>query len=244
VYHLDKPYEITAIPNIEDKLGKFVGLPNISVSEAKPVLSDQIFLQRKQQLQNLEPPLHTELEELQSALSQIAKNNPAAKQLENEINIFLGWSNAQTTNTIDADLAWIKIIANVGNSSDGNEFEKLVRKSLIKLGFSCSNTNPQANLGPDKLGGPGGLDFYCEYPYQVVGECKATKTETVHDGTAAQLVKLGYKHLQQEYNNCIKIIMAAGELIKHTELTTKGNQMNVIRPETLQRLVELKAKHP
>ncbi len=38
--------------------------------------------------------------------------------------------------------------------------------------------------------------------------------------------------------------MAAGELIKHTELTTKGNQMNVIRPETLQRLVELKAKHP
>jgi len=244
VYHLSQPYEIAAIPNIQDKLGKFVGLPNISASEAKPVLSDQVFLQRKQQLEKRQPPLHPELEKLQTALSQIANNNPAAQQLENEIKVFLGWSNAPIINTIDSDLAWIKNIANVGNSSDGNEFERLVRKSLIKLGFSSSNTNPKANLDPNKLGGPGGLDFYCEYPYRVVGECKATKTETVHDGTAAQIVKLGYKHLQQEYNNCIKIIMAAGELIKHTELTAKGNQMNVIRPETLQRLVELKAKHP
>ncbi|MFM2062619.1 MAG: hypothetical protein RLZZ507_2289 [Cyanobacteriota bacterium] len=43
---------------------------------------------------------------------------------------------------------------------------------------------------------------------------------------------------------CIKIIMAAGDLTKDAELTAKGNKMNVIRPETLQRLVELKAKHP
>jgi hypothetical protein len=244
VYHLPEPLEVPAIPKIQDKLGKFVGLPNISASENKPVLSDQVFNQRKKQLENRQPPLHPELEDLQSSLSQIADNNPVAQQLEQEIRVFLGWSNAPNKNIIDSDLAWIETIANVGNSSDGNEFEKLVRKSLIKLGFSCSNTNPKANLDPDKLGGAGGVDFYCEYPYQVVGECKATKTEKVHDGTAAQLVKLGYKHLQQEYNNCIKIIMAAGELTKDTEETAKGNKMNVIRPETLQRLVELKAKHP
>jgi hypothetical protein len=38
--------------------------------------------------------------------------------------------------------------------------------------------------------------------------------------------------------------MAAGELTEDAELTASGNEMNVIRPETLQRLVELKAKHP
>ena len=80
--------------------------------------------------------------------------------------------------------------------------------------------------------------------YQVVGECKATKSETVADGTPAQLIKLGHKHLQEQYNCCIKIIMAAGQLSKHAKQTAIGNQMNVIRPETLQKLVELKAKQP
>jgi hypothetical protein len=245
VYHLDKPLEIPAIPNIQEKLGKFAPLPNnISVSEAKPVLSDQVFNQRKQQLENRQTPLHPELEELQSLLLPIANNNPAAQQLEQEIRVFLGWNNQRVKHTLDPDLTWIKNIAKVGNSSDGNEFEKLVRKSLIKLGFSSSNTNTKANLDSDKLGGAGGLDFYCEYPYPVIGECKATKTEKVVDSTVAQLVKLGLKHLQEEYNSCIKIIMAAGKLATDTEKTAQGNKMNVIRPETLQKLVTLKAKHP
>ncbi|AFZ57886.1 DUF1802 family protein [Anabaena cylindrica FACHB-243] len=244
VYHLPQFAEVPVNPNLQDKLGRFVALPNISGSEDKPVLSDQIFSKRKRQLENLKPFQNRELEELQSELSQIANINQAAQQLENDIQVFLGWSTDTLIKSTEKDLSWIKTIAKVGNSSDGNEFEKLVRKSFVKLGFSCSNTNSQANLDPDKLGGAGGLDFYCEYPYRVVGECKATKTERVPDGTAAQLVKLGYKHLQQEYNSCIKIIMAAGELTKPAELTAKGNQMNVIRPETLQKLVELKAKHP
>ncbi|MBD2386135.1 DUF1802 family protein [Cylindrospermum sp. FACHB-282] len=244
VYHLSQFCKVPVNANIQDKLGKFVGLSNIASSEAKPVLSEQIFTQRKRQLENLEPPQNRELEELQSTLSQISYTNPAAQQLENDIKVFLGWGSEQSANKLDSDLAWVRKIAKVGNSSDGNEFEKLVRKSFVTLGFSCSNTNSQANLDPDKLGGAGGLDFYCEYPYRIVGECKATKTEKVPDGTAAQLVKLGYKHLQQQYNSCIKIIMAAGELTKPAESTASGNQMNVIRPETLQKLVELKAKHP
>ncbi|WP_198920685.1 hypothetical protein, partial [Anaplasma marginale] len=56
-------------------------------------------------------------------------------------------------------------MAKVGNSSDGNEFEKLVRKGLIKLGFGNSNTNPKTSLDPDATGGAGGIDFYCETPY-------------------------------------------------------------------------------
>ncbi|MEO0688142.1 MAG: DUF1802 domain-containing protein, partial [Cyanobacteria bacterium J06649_11] len=63
-----------------------------------------------------------------------------------------------------------------------------------------------------------GLDFYCEYPYPVVGECKATKSEKVPDGTAAQLIKLGYKHLQKHFEYCVKIILAAGELTQHALL--------------------------
>ena len=243
VYHLDKPYEIPTIPNIQDKLGKFVGLPNISASEAKPVLSDHVFNQRKQQLENRQTPLHPALEELQSLLLTIANNNPAAQQLEQEIRVFLGWNNQPVKNTLDPDLTWIKNIAKVGNSSDGNEFEKLVRKSLIKLGFSCSNTNPKANLDPDKLGGAGGVDFYCEYPYQVVGECKATKTEKIPSKTPGQLIQLGNNHLQEKYDNCLKLIVAAGELTKPAELTMLNNGIYMISPETLEKLVELQTKY-
>ncbi|MEA5513050.1 DUF1802 family protein [Nodularia sp. UHCC 0506] len=237
VYNLAEFKEISVNPDIKEKIGKFIGLSNVTASEAKPVLSDRIFAQRQRQLQNLEPPKHPELEELQSALSQITSKYPAVQQLDNEIKLFLGWSGETLTQSINADLDWIKTIAEVGNSSDGHKFEKLVRRGLLKLGFTGSGLNP------DSTGGAGGLDFYCETPYPIVGECKATKSEKVPDGTAAQLVKLGYKHLQEKYNRCIKIIMAAGELTKDAELTANGNQMNVIRPETLQRLVELKAIH-
>ncbi|MTJ48227.1 DUF1802 family protein [Dolichospermum sp. UHCC 0259] len=238
VYHLSEPFEVLVNSNIQDKLGKFVGLPNISGSEDKPVLSDQVFIQRKQQLEKRELSLNPELEELQSALSQIANNNPAAQQLENDIKIFLGWGNAPTINKIDADLTWIKTIANVGNSSDGNEFEKLVRRGLKKLGFTGSSLNP------DATGGAGGMDFYTETPYAIVGECKATKTEKVSDGTPAQLLKIGMNHLGKfQYEKAIKLIVAAGELNNYALRTATQNEMNVITPETLQKLVELQTHY-
>lgn len=245
VYQLPHLQEIVVTVNFQEKIGKFISLPNsLTGSESTPVLTDAIFAQRKRQLEKLEPPLHHELEELQSAVKTFATSNPIAKQLDQDITNFLGWSTQKVTVNTDSDLHWIKTIADVGNSSDGDTFEKLVRQSLIKLGFSNKNKNPKASLDPNSTGGAGGLDFYCEAPYSVVGECKATKTEKVPDGTAAQLIKLGYKHLQKQYNLCIKIIMAAGELTEDANLTASGNKMNVIRPETLQRLVELKVAHP
>jgi hypothetical protein len=88
------------------------------------------------------------------------------------------------------------------------------------------------------------MDFYCETPYPIVGECKATKTEKVPDGTPAQLLKLGMNHLgKAQYDRSIKLIVAAGELTSYALRTATENQMNVIRPETLQRLVELQAQH-
>ncbi|MFB2894529.1 DUF1802 family protein [Aerosakkonemataceae cyanobacterium BLCC-F50] len=240
VYLLPEPSEISA-----NTQGQFTALPrSLSVTDNSPILSDTAFSQRRHQIENRIPPLYPELEELQNQVAQIAITNPKAKQLDEELKIFLGWSEVGSIPQIDSDLAWIKTITNIGKSPDGNSFEKLVRKSFIKLGFSNSDTNAKASLNPDGTGGAGGLDMYCEKPYPVVAECKATGGESVTDGTPAQLVKLGYKHLQNQYNNCIKLIMAAGKLNDHANQTAVGNKMNVIRPETLQKLVQVKADYP
>lgn len=239
VYQLPQTIEVTVNPKSQEKIGKFIGLPNsLTVSDASPVLSDRIFTQRRRQLEKLEPPLHPELEELESAIALLPISNLAAKELDQNIRIFLGWASNQTVKQLDSDLAWIQKIAEVGNSSDGQTFEKLVRRGLFKLGFRGSG------LSPDSTGGAGGMDFYCEIPYPIVGECKATKTEKVPDGTPAQLLKIGMNHLgKAQYDRSIKLIVAAGELNSFALRTATENQMNVIKPETLQRLVELQAQH-
>ncbi|MDY6786316.1 MAG: DUF1802 family protein [Cyanobacteriota bacterium] len=256
VYNIPQNSIIESDGNFTHKIGRFVGLPRaINVTEVSPILSDRAFSRRCHQLQNRLPPEHPELEDLEACVSQYTTNNPAAKALARDIQVFLSWSNDSPGSTSVFADNWISEIAEVGNSSDGNEFEKLVRKSFIKLGFSNSRTdrNLKDCLNPEKTGGAGGLDLYCDTPYAVVGECKATKTEKVPDGTPAQLVKLGQKFLNTtsdgqscpgQYEKCIKMILAAGELTKAANQTAIGNQMNVLRPETLQKLVKLKVAHP
>ncbi|MEH1787792.1 MAG: DUF1802 family protein [Nostoc sp.] len=234
VYELDELIEVSITST-----SQFIPLSqSTTVIEPKPVLNDRTFAQRKRQLEKLEPPLHTELEELQSAIASLAISQPAAKQLDDDIKVFLGWSSDKPKNSLDLDLPWIHKIAEVGNSSDGHTFEKLVRRGLLKLGFTGSGLNP------DAMGGAGGMDFYAEQPYPIVGECKATKTEKVPDGTPAQLLKIGMNHLGKfKYDNSIKLIVAAGELNFYASRTATENQMNVISPETLQKLVELQAHY-
>ncbi|MEG4494070.1 DUF1802 family protein [Microcoleus sp. D3_18_C4] len=245
VYRLSNP----CVVNVQTESGAFYWPQRDDVMAMNseidtPVISEASFYKRKALLVAGEVYPYKYLEALQLQVEQIGSSNLAANQLNDDIKIFLGWSENSPTAKPDPDLDWIKTIAQIGNSSDGNTFEKLVRKSFIKLGFANSNNKPEASLNPESTGGAGGLDFYCETPYQVVGECKATKSETVADGTPAQLIKLGHKHLQEQYNCCIKIIMAAGQLNRHAKQTAITNHMNVIRPETLQKLVELKAKQP
>jgi Uncharacterized protein conserved in bacteria len=241
VYLLSQPLEMSV-----QSSSNFVSLPkSLNVTDSTPVLSDFLFAKRRKQLEKLEPPEHPELEELQSAIALLSNTNPNAKQLDAEIKIFLGWSEKLPTAKPDIDLDWIKTIAQIGNSSDGNTFEKLVRQSLVKLGFANSNTNPKASLNPESTGGAGGLDFYCETPYPVAGECKASKHESVPNSVTAQLIHLGLTHLGQDrFDRSVKIIVAAGPLTNPANQAAIGSKMNVIRPETLQRLVELKAKQP
>ncbi|WP_427162313.1 DUF1802 family protein [Aliinostoc sp. HNIBRCY26] len=235
VYLLPEAQEI----DIQNQSSHFLALPkSLIVSKDNPILNDRTFAQRRQQLEKLEPPKHPELEELQNALTQISNTSPAAKELDSDIKKILGWSSDSSEITLDSDLVWINKIAEIGNSSDGQAFEKLVRRGLIKLGFTGSHLNP------DATGGAGGMDFYAEAPFPIVGECKATKTEKVSDGTPAQLLKIGVTHLGKfQYEQAIKLIVAAGELNDYALRTATEHYMNVIRPETLQKLVELQAQH-
>lgn len=248
VYLLAEPIEIAPHPQELEKNGKFVSLPDrLTVTESLPVLSDRLFAQQGERLSNRQPPPHPELEELQGAIAPLVAASSGALQLDRDIRQFLGWSDLKPdleTLAPDPDLAWIQTIAETGNSSDGHGFEKLVRLSFIELGFSNSNRNPKASLDPEATGGAGGLDLYCEAPYPVVGECKASKQEKVPNSVTAQLIHLGVTQLgQAEYDRCIKLLVAAGQLTKDARQAAIENKMNAMRPETLQKLVELKAKY-
>lgn len=238
VYRLPQPIEIPVHPS-----PRFIPLPQpLTVTQDTPVLSQTCFEQCCRQMEERQPPQHPELEELQSAIASLSNHNLAAKELDQDIKQFLGWS-SQAIGQFDSDFIWIKTIADVGNSSDGHQFEKLVRKSLLKLGFTNSRNDPRASLNPEATGGAGGIDFYADVPYPIVGECKATKSEKVPSRTPGQLIQLGKNHLQQDYDPCLKLIVAAGELTPDALRTTLNNQISVIRPETLQHLVELQAQH-
>ncbi|MEQ9483238.1 DUF1802 family protein [Coleofasciculus sp. F4-SAH-05] len=238
VYRLPQPIEIPVHPS-----PRFIPLPQpLTVTQNTPVLSQTCFEQRCRQMEERQPPQHPELEELQSAIALLSNHNLAAKELDQDIKQFLGW-NSQSIVRFDSDFIWIKTIADVGNSSDGHQFEKLVRKSLLKLGFTNSRNDPKASLNPEATGGAGGIDFYADAPYPIVGECKATKSEIVPSKTPGQLIQLGNNHLQQDYAPCLKLIVAAGELTPDALRTTLNNQISVIRPETLQHLVELQAQY-
>ncbi len=186
VYLLPQPIEVPA--HNQDR--QFVPLPrSLSVTESSPVLSDRIFTQRRRQLEKLEPPLHPELEELQSAIAQL--DNPDIQQLNNEIRQFLGWASNPPTQQLNSQPAWINTIAELGNRSKeqdtgksnyqaGTDFENVVRDSLEFLGFTIDYSHK---------GGAGGLDLFCSKPYPLVGECKAGRK--IPNTTAVQLLNLG-----------------------------------------------------
>jgi Domain of unknown function (DUF1802) len=213
VYHLPSPIMIK-----NSTKGVFIALENrIYIDKLQPVLDDRNFEIQKERLLKLEPP-ESLIEKIERTLNEAT----AQQKLESQQN-----------------LAWINRITEVGNSSGGNEFEKLVRKSFMELGFSNSNKNPKASLDPESTGGAGGIDLCCENPYSIVGECKASAYQKIPTEVCSQLTYLGQAHYP-DYHNAIKIIIAAGSLNYHSEPIAIGNKMNVIRPETLEQLVKLK----
>jgi hypothetical protein len=255
VYQLPHPISIFEDSIPPDKFGKFVSLPTVKtieklalplkVAQFLPILSEANFNQKRQQIEEGKPPLHSELEELLDDIALSVRNDHAFQELSREIQTFLGWQSDSSTGRQRPGFSWIRTITDTGNSSNGNDFEKLVRKSLLFLGFTNTLNNPKASLDPGSTGGAGGLDVFCKYPYPVVGECKASQHDTVSNSVSAQLIHLGNTHLGKSlFNESIKIIFAAGILTQAAEMAAIQNQINVMRPETLERLAELNAKHP
>ena len=254
VYQLPNPIQVQS-----QATGNFVPLSEaVTIVEQIPILNDEQFQEAQKQFQSIDL----------SVISNEISTTPIMADEFLEINpSFLDGFIKNTQNTmVDEDLVaenlseqpneteqqkiesanqldWFDRIAAVGNSSGGHEFEKLVRKSFIALGFSNSNTNPKASLDPEATGGAGGIDLCCEYPYPVIGECKASANGKIPTDVCSQLIYLGQAHFQKEYERAIKLIIAAGSLNHHSNPVAIGNRMNVIRPETLEKIVKLKVSY-
>ncbi|GET40144.1 DUF1802 family protein [Microseira wollei] len=239
VYLLPEPLEIPA-----NERGQFVGLPQaMSVSDSTAVLSERTFSQRRHQLENRLPPPHPELEELQAAVAQL--NTPESKQLDEQIQIFLGWKEAENATEDNSDLAWIKTITSLGDRSQeldekksnyqaGTDFENIVRKSLEYLGFTVDEAYK---------GGAGGLDLFCSKPYPLVGECKAGKA--IPSRTAEELIKLGGMRLDEsQFQNAAKLIIGPGKPSKDVLTAAQKFKISIINPMSLQKLTELQAQYP
>ena len=247
VYRLPSATTIPSEKLSTGKTGKFVGLlsmecSSVQVVESCPILSDHLFEQRKQKLEDLTPPEHPELEILQNAIAHYAQAHAEAKAFDDELMVFLGWvDHLDRAVLIEKSTS----IINAGNSSGGDLFEKLVRQGFVDLGFTNTLNNIKAALNPNAAGGAGGIDIYCEKPFPMVGECKASQGERVPGGVAAQLITLGTNHLSKDkFEASVKIIFASGKLTNFDENAVKKHQMNVMRPDTLQRLINLKSVHP
>lgn len=239
VYRLPQPVEIPVSPS-----PKFISLKQtLTVNEITPIVSDRLFTQRRCQLEKLEPPLHPELEELQAMISQI--KHPAAQQLDDQINQFLGWTTNTQFISSDPKLTWIKDIKALGERSKeqdsgksnyqaGTDFEIVVRDSLEFLGFTVDYSHK---------GGAGGLDLFCSKPYPLVGECKAGRK--IPNDTAVQLLNLGTLRLKNEnlLKQTVKLIIGPGEPTPQLADAAKVHGMSIINPETLEKLVNLQALH-
>jgi hypothetical protein len=248
VYHL--PLEIAVL---KERVGDFSLLKQpMVVTTTEPVLSDRIFAKRKQQLDSFSPSAYPNLEALQQQLDSLSELSQHSADLDlqsdsfnRDLRVFLEWEQPSQHDRSFTDRSWIHRIRDVGNSSDGNEFEKLVRRSFLQLGFTNSLNNIKASLDPNATGGAGGIDIYCDRPFSLVGECKASKDESVPNSVSAQLIHLGITHLGKEvFDRSIKMIFAAGSLTTAAQQAAVQNQMNVMTPTTLQRLITLKAGYP
>ncbi|MDZ8225397.1 DUF1802 family protein [Nostoc sp. ChiVER01] len=240
VYELDEPIEVSITAK-----NQFIPLsrPTIII-EPKPILNDRTFAHRKHQLEKLEPPLHPELEELQSAIASLTISQPAAKQLDDDIKVFLGWSNDKLIKQPDPNLAWINDIAKLGdrsielenkktNHEAGTDFEIIARRSLDFLGFKVEE---------NYKGGAGGLDLYCSQPYPLVCECKAGKS--IPDRAVEELDRIGRRHLKENYLQAVRLIIGPGKPTKNLKESAEISKISIINVMTLQKLVELKAKYP
>ena len=247
VYKLPQPITISSVNN-----SRFVPLPYpITVIETNPILDNDHFNKKYENILNRQPPEHPELEELENAIAQYPNDNLSQKeqiglqQLKANIHYFLGWKTASSLNSNQVDLNWINTITTLGNRSKeqdegksnyqaGTDFENIVKQSLEFLGFTIDYAHK---------GGAGGLDLFCSKPYPMVGECKAGRS--LPDSTAEQLYRIGVRHLEKEtYETAVKLIIGPGKPTSYLEQSAQKATISIINPMTLEKLVKLQAQYP
>ena len=248
VYKLPQPITISSVNN-----SRFVPLPYpITVIETNPILDNDHFNKKYENILNRQPPEHPELEELENAIAQYPNDHLSQKeqiglqQLKANIHDFLGWKTASSLKSNQLDLEWINKIAALGNRSKeldegksnyqaGTDFENIVKQSLEFLGFTIDYAHK---------GGAGGLDLFCSKPYPLVGECKAGKK--IPNNTTIQLFNLATLRLKDEklLKDTTKLIIGPGEPTEQLNEEAKVHKMTIINPETLEKLVKLQAQYP
>lgn len=255
IYQLAEPIEVSTDCLGSTKVGKFISLPSlrlperisipIKVTASSPVISDVVFNQRKLQLAKRKLPLHPQLEKLYGLVNQLTTIDSSAKELEQDIRVFLGWADASVTAQTSSNLAWIRTIVGLGNRSKeldegksnyqaGTDFENIVHRSLEFLGFTVDQAYK---------GGAGGLDLFCSQPYPLVGECKAGKG--IPSRTTEELIKLGGMRLGKDrFLASAKLIIGPGNPTSDVLTAAQEWRVSIINPMSLQKLVELKAKYP
>lgn len=211
-----------------------------------PVVSNVSFHRRINQFLSGEIYQPSIMETLQAQVEAISINNSTAKALDEQIQIFLGWQETKLMQIFDPELAWIKNreIVTLGDRSKekdegksnyqaGTDFENIVRQGLEFLGFVVDESY---------RGGAGGLDVFCSKPYPLTIECKAGKK--IPSGTTEELIKLGGMRLGTEkFLMSSKLIIGPGDPTPDVITAAQEWRVSIIKPMTLQKLVELKAKY-
>ncbi|PZO56336.1 MAG: hypothetical protein DCF15_08920 [Phormidesmis priestleyi] len=261
VHRFTRPIELASPSVTANKAGYYIDLSiPVSTEDAWPILDLESFEKRQQQLFDLVPPLHPELEAFQTALVSVRENSLGAMSLDRDLRYFLGWSCAQETYLYDSDLVWIQQIAQTGLHKSSHDFKVLACQSLSKLGFSNFAHNPEestvsaVNLADSLIthSTDGAISdrtestvIFCDQPYALIGKCKAGERGRVASTLTAKLIQFGQAYLSPlQYERSVKLIVAAGTISNLATQAAQEHKMNVIHPNTLQRLTELQAQHP
>jgi hypothetical protein len=267
VYQLENSIPIAG-NRPQHEIGGFFKLPTpISQTSSRAVLSDTTFIQRKQRLEKLQTPEHPGLEKLQRELAEISFINPKAKELERDLQYFLGWSEACRQSMTFPD--WVQKIESLGHRSDetngekkshyqaGTDFEVIVRDSLNYLGFIVDEIHQ---------GGAGGIDVCCSAPYPVeeikvlkrdfpeqfdsatfkpytlVIECKSGKG--IPDNTVEELERIAKRKLESDYESAQRLIIGPGKPSAQLLKSAKISKISIMNPSSLQKLVEFNHQYP
>ena len=218
----------------------FLPLPkSILTKDPVPLINDQLFLKRREQIKNRQTLNLSELEILQIAVNKLSLDNSKGKSLNEHIKAFLKIESSNQQIIPD----WIKNqdIITLGENSKkliaihaGTKFEDVTKKALEFLGFTIDYSHK---------GGAGGLDLLCLKPYPLFGECKAGRS--IPNNTAVQLLNLGMIRENHLFNasGTVRLIIGSGKPTSQLLDSAKANNMSIIHPTSLQKLVELHATY-